>query len=147
VFYQSTGNYLDTFATTTSVDGKTGTGIGSPNFSPYDPPTGRMRSPGIPQVQANAFVEYSDPAGWGLGAGPQFIGRMYANDQDTLYIPPEAEVDGFAYYGQRSWTVRVNVKNMLNARLLDPIDVSYAGNGLIFVRQPITASITLRLHY
>jgi hypothetical protein len=36
---------------------------------------------------------------------------------------------------------------MTNARLLDPIDVSYAGNSLIYVRPPIEASITLRYHY
>ncbi len=147
VFYQAAGNYLDTFATTTPVDGKFGTGLGTPNFTLYYPPGGRMRSPGIPQFQANAFVEYTSPMGWGIGAGPQIIGRQYANDEDTLYIPPEAEFDGYIFYGQRNWDVRINVKNMTNARLLDPIDVSYAGNSLIYVRPPISASITLRLHY
>ena len=147
VFYQAAGNYLDTFATTTPVDGKFGTGVGSPNFTLYYPPGGRMRAPGIPQLQANAFAEYHNPSGWGAGVGPQFVGRQYANDQDTLYIPPEVEFDGYVFYGQRNWDIRINVKNMLNARLLDPIDVSYAGNSLIYVRPPISASITLRLHY
>jgi len=147
VFYQAAGNYLDTFATTTPVDGTYGTGLGTPNFQLYTPPGGRMRAPGIPQLEANAFVEYTSPLGWGAGAGPQFVGKQYANDEDTLYIPPETEVDGFIFYRQHTWEVRVNVKNMLNARLLDPIDVSYAGNSLIYVRPPITASITLKLHY
>jgi len=147
VFYQAAGNYLDSFATTTPVDGKFGTGLGTPNFTLYYPPAGRMRAPGIPQLQANAFVVYSSPLGWGIGAGPQFIGRQYADDQDTLYIPPEVEVDGFIFYGRHNWDVRVNIKNALNSRLLDPIDVSYAGNSLIYVRPPISASITLRLHY
>ena len=147
VFYQSAGNYLDSFATTTPVDGKYGTGIGTPNFTLYFPPGGRMRAPGIPQLQANAFVEYTSPRGWGAGVGPQYVGKEYANDQDTLYIPGEVEVDGFVFYGTRAWDVRVNVKNALNARLVDPIDVSYAGNSLIYVRPPISASITLRLHY
>ncbi len=147
VFYQAAGNYLDTFATTTPVDGKFGTGIGSPNFTLYYPPGGRMRAPGIPQFQANAFVEYTNPMGWGAGVGPQFIGRQYADDQDTLYIPPEVEFDGYVFYGKKNWDVRINVKNITNARLLDPIDVSYAGNSLIYVRPPISASITLRLHY
>jgi hypothetical protein len=30
---------------------------------------------------------------------------------------------------------------------LDPIDVSFAGNDVIYVRAPISASMTLRLHY
>ncbi len=147
VFYQAAGNYLDTFSTATPVDGTFGTSVGSPNFTLYFPPGGRMRAPGIPQIQANAFAEYSDPSGWGIGMGPQFVGKQYANDQDTLYIPPEVELDGFVFYGRGNWDVRVNVKNMLNSRLLDPIDVSYAGNSLISVRPPISASITLRLHY
>jgi hypothetical protein len=146
-FYQSTGNYLDAFATTTPVDGTYGTGIGAPNFTGYVPPAGRMRSPGVPQVMANGFVEYRDPLGWGIGAGPQFVGRMEANDQDTLHIPGECEFDGYIFYGQRSWEVRINVKNFTNARLVDPIDVSYAGNSLIYVRPPITASVTLRYRY
>jgi hypothetical protein len=41
----------------------------------------------------------------------------------------------------------VNVKNFLNQRILDPIDVSFAGNDVIYVRPPITASITVRLHF
>jgi outer membrane receptor protein involved in Fe transport len=147
VFYQSTGNYLDMFSPSTIVDGHPGTGLGAPNFTLYYPPGGRMRSPGIPQVEANAFVEYRDPLGWGAGVGPQFIGRQNANMQGTLYIPPETEVDGYVYYGQKNWDVRVNIKNLTDARLLDPIDVSYAGNSLIYVRPPITASITLRFHY
>jgi iron complex outermembrane recepter protein len=146
-FYQQTGNYLDNFATTTPVDGTTGTGLGGPNFTSYDPPSGRMRAPGIPQVQANAFAEYKDPTGWGIGAGPQFIGRQYANDQDTLHIPGEYEMDGYVFYGQKRWDVRVNVKNMFNHRLLDPIDVTFAGNDTIFVRPPISASITFRYHF
>jgi outer membrane receptor protein involved in Fe transport len=147
VFYQSAGNYLDTFATTTPVDGTYGTGVGTPNFETYVPPNGRMRAPGIPQLEANAFIEYTSPIGLGAGAGPQIIGKQYANDQDTLYIPPEAEVDGYVFYGHGRWSVRVNIKNMLNARLLDPIDVSYAGNSLIYVRPPVSASITIRIRY
>ncbi|HMD59794.1 MAG TPA: TonB-dependent receptor [Opitutaceae bacterium] len=147
VFYQSAGNYLDTFATTTPVDGKFGTGLGTPNFTLYFPPGGRMRAPGVPQFQANAFVQYTDPHGWGAGVGPQFIGKQFANDQDTLYIPAETELDGYVFFGTKMWDIRVNVKNIANARLLDPIDVSYAGNSLIYVRPPVSASITLRLHY
>ena len=36
--------------------------------------------------------------------------------------------------------------NLFNARLLDPIDVSFAGNDVIFVRKPIAASLTFRYH-
>lgn len=143
-FYQQTGNYLDNFSTSTPVDGTTGTGVGGPNFEGYDPPGNRMRAPGIPQVQANFFVEYKDPLGWGIGAGPQIIGRQYANDQDTLHIPGEYEMDGYLFYRTKRWEFRLNGKNLFNHRLLDPIDVTFAGNDTIFVRPPISVSLTVR---
>jgi outer membrane receptor protein involved in Fe transport len=146
-FYQQTGNYLDNFATTTSVDGQHGTGLGGPNFTSYNPPTGRIREPGIPQISANAFVVYKHPSGFGIGIGPQIIGKQYANDQDTLHIPTEMELDGYVFYAVKAWEVRVNVTNITDARLLDPIDVSFAGNDTIFVRKPISASITFRYHF
>jgi outer membrane receptor protein involved in Fe transport len=146
-FYQQTGNPLDYYDTSTIVGGQPGTGVGGLNFVGYVPPGGRMRAPGIPQVQANAFIVYRDPMGWGIGIGPQFIGRQDADDEDHLHIPGETEYDGYVFYGRGMWDVRVNVKNITNARLLDPIAVSFAGNDAIFVRPPIEASLTLRYHY
>ena len=142
-FYQQTGNYLDNFAPGISVDGTHGTGAGGPNFESYDPPGNRMRAPGIPQFMSNAFIEYKWPTGFGVvGVGPQFIGKQYANDQDTLHVPGETEWDGYVFYNHKTWDVRVNIKNITDSRLIDPIDVSFAGNDTIFVRQPITASFT-----
>ncbi len=146
-FFQETGNYLDSYNTDYVVDGKPGTGYGEPNFTGYVPPTGKMRAPGIPQIQANFFVVYTSPMGWGAGIGPQIQGKQYANDQETLHIPTEAEWDGYLFYGTRKWDVRLNIKNLLNQRLLDPIDVSFAGNDTIYVRPPITASVTFRYHF
>jgi len=39
------------------------------------------------------------------------------------------------------------VTNALNHRLLDPIDVSFAGNDTVFVRPPISVSLTYRYHF
>jgi outer membrane receptor protein involved in Fe transport len=101
----------------------------------------------VPAVLANLFVQYQWRSGFGLGVGPQFQGRQYANDQDTLKIPAEYQLDGFVFYRQRAWDVTVNVKNITNQRLLDPVDVTFAGNDAIYVRPPVTASMTLRFHY
>ncbi|HEY1848070.1 MAG TPA: TonB-dependent receptor [Opitutaceae bacterium] len=146
-FFQETGDYLDSYNSDYIVDGKPGSGEGEPNFTGYEPPTGKMRAPGIPQIQANLFLVYTSPMGWGVGVGPQIQGRQYANDQETLHIPTEAEWDGYLFYGQRKWDVRLNIKNLLNQRILDPIDVSFAGNDTIYVRPPITASLTYRYHF
>ncbi len=146
-FFQETGNYLDSYNTDYIVDGQKGTGEGEPNFTGYEPPTGKMRAPGIPQIQANFFLVYSSPMGWSVGAGPQIQGRQYANDQETLHIPTEEEWDGYISYGQKAWDIRLNIKNLFNQRVLDPIDVSFAGNDTIYVRPPITASITIRYRF
>ena len=146
-FFQETGNYLDSYNTDYVVNGLHGTGEGEPNFTGYVPPTGKMRAPGIPQLQANFFLVYTSPMGWGAGIGPQIQGRQYANDQETLRIPTEAEWDGYLFYGEKVWDVRLNIKNLLNQRILDPIDVSFAGNDTIYVRPPITASLTFRYHF
>ena len=146
-FFQETGNYLDTYNPDYIVNGLPGTGLGAPNFTSYKPPTGRMRAPGIPAMQANLFLVYTSPMGWGAGIGPQIQGKQYANDQETLHIPLETEWDGYLFYGKKEWDVRLNIKNLLNERILDPIDVSFAGNDTIYVRPPITASVTFRYHY
>jgi outer membrane receptor protein involved in Fe transport len=96
---------------------------------------------------ANFFIVYKFGAHFGIGAGPQIIGREYANDQDTLHIPGEYSLDGYVFYQRKHWDVRLNAKNLTDQRLLDPIDVTFAGNDLIFVRQPISLSLTFRLHY
>ncbi len=48
VFYQSTGNYLDAFATTTPVDGTYGTGLGAPNFTALPSPRRKHALAGHP---------------------------------------------------------------------------------------------------
>jgi len=152
-FYEGTGSYLDDYATTTPVDGTYGTGIGGPNFDAYNnygysPPGGRMKAPGVPSFMANLFLTYALPYHFDLGIGPNYMGRQYANDEDTLHFPGQTELDGYlSYVPNRRWDVRVNVTNILNARLLDPIDVAFAGNDQEFVRPPISASLTIRLHY
>ena len=86
--------------------------------------------------------------GLSFGAGPNFIGHQYANDEDTLHIPSEYEIDGHITYAPtKKWDVRLNITNLTSNRVLDPIDVSFAGNDVVFVRAPISASITGRLHF
>jgi outer membrane receptor for monomeric catechols len=145
-FFQETGNYLDYFDPATTVDGQPGTGLGATNYTTYHPPGGRMKAPGVPGFLGNLFVDYKFKSGWGFGVGPQIIGRQNANDQGTLHIPLEYELDGYIYYRMKRWDMRLNITNIANQRVLDPIDVSFAGNDTIFVRKPISASITFRLH-
>jgi iron complex outermembrane receptor protein len=151
-FFEETGNYLDAYATTTPVDGKFGTGVGAVNYGAYQgyaytPPGGRIRAAGVPSVLGNLFIDYKLPWGFDIGGGPNFIGRQNQDDEGLLHIPSEYEVDAYlAYAPSKRWDVRLNVTNLTNNRILDPIDTSFAGNDVIYVRAPISASLTIRLH-
>jgi len=152
-FFEETGNYLDAYATTTPVDGTYGTGVGAVNYGAYQgyaytPPNGRIRAAGVPAVLGNLFVDYKLPYGFGFGIGPNFIGRQNQDDEGLLHIPSEYEVDGYiTYTPNKRWDLRLNGTNLTNNRILDPIDTSFAGNDVIYVRAPIAASLTIRVHY
>jgi outer membrane receptor for monomeric catechols len=96
----------------------------------------------------NFFVDYKLGYGLGIGIGPNFIGHQNADDEGSLHIPSEYELDGYiTYTPSRRWDVRLNIENMTNQRVLDPIDVSFAGNDVVYVRPPVSASITFRMHF
>jgi outer membrane receptor protein involved in Fe transport len=146
-FYEQTNNYRDGFPSSIIVDGQPGNGVGSPDFGGYSPPNGRIRAPGVPTVMANFFVEYKLESGFGAGIGPKIFGRQNADDEGAIHIPGEYELDGYIFYRQKTWDVQVNVNNITNQRILDTIDVTYAGNDQIYVREPINASITYRYRW
>jgi outer membrane receptor for monomeric catechols len=154
-FFQQSYSYLDGYPSTLIVDGQPGTENGSPNFSAvpangfdgaYTPTGNRMKAPGVPQVLANLFMQYQLHSGFGIGIGPQIQGRQYADDEEALHIPTEYELDGYVFYRAKEWDVQINVKNITDRRILDPIDVTFAGNDVIYVRPPISAGITFRYH-
>ncbi len=154
-FYEQTGSYTDGYPSSIIVDGKPGTGhsgfpYGSPNyggpggFAGYTPAGGKMKAPGVPPFLANFFVAYKFDNGFGFGVGPQFNGQQNANDEGTLKIPFQYELDGYVFYKSKKWDVQVSFKNLLNEALYDPIDVSFAGNDVVFRRQGLGASLTFR---
>ena len=76
------------------------------------------------------------------------MGRQYANDQDTLHIPGQYELDGYVFYRSKHvGRADQREKRSQPRGILDPIDVSFAGNDTIYVRPPISASLTLRYHF
>ncbi|EIP98574.1 outer membrane receptor protein [Opitutaceae bacterium TAV1] len=146
-FYQQTGDYRDGYAPDIIVDGQPGTGVGSPNYATYVSPKGFIEAPGVPSVMANLFVQYEFDNHFGFGIGPQFQSRMNANAQGTLHIPNQVQVNGYVFYrGSKRWDVQVNVNNLLNDDLYDPIDVGFAGNDVVYHRPGLSTSITFRIH-
>ena len=145
-----------TASRTTPVDGTHGTGVGAVNYNAYaepnpfyyTPPGGRIRAAGVPAVLGNLFVDWKLPYHLDIGGGPNYIGYQVEDDEELLHIPSEYEFDGYiAFAPSKRWDVRLNVTNLTNKRILDPIDTSFAGNDVIYVRAPISAALTIRLHY
>ena len=152
-FFEETGNYLDAYATTTPVDNTFGTGVGAVNYGAYQgyaytPPNGRIRAAGVPQVLGNLFLDQKLPHGFDIGGGINYIGSQDQDDEGLLHIPSEYEIDGYIGYApNKRWDIRINVTNVTNNRILDPIDPSFAGNDVIYVRAPVSASMTVRAHF
>jgi len=150
-FSQGTASYLDGYPSTVIVDGQKGLGAGSPTSGAgsqftFSSPTGRVRTAGLPADVGNVFATYAFTPHFGVGLGPQMIGRRPAATYGPLYIYGEYQLDGFTYYRTKRWDVQVNVKNITNQVLFDPISAGSAGNDVILPRPPISASLTFRVH-
>jgi hypothetical protein len=57
--FEQTSNYLDAYPVGFIVDGKSGTGVGSPNFHTF--PKGNYSLPGTPKIYFNAYAIYKTP--------------------------------------------------------------------------------------
>ena len=89
----------------------------------------------------------NSPPATASASGPRSRARSTRTTRTLCTFPGEYELDGYVFYRKKTWDVQVNVKNITNERLLDPVDVTFAGNDAIYVRPPITTSITLRYHF
>jgi outer membrane receptor for monomeric catechols len=148
-FNQNTASFLDGYPATLIVDGQPGLGVGAPTTGNgavynYSSPTGRVRTPGIPAVLVNFFASYAFDSHFSAGLGPQIIGRRPAATYGPLYIPGKYELDGFVSYREQRWDVRLNVKNLTNQLIFDPINASNSGNDVILPRPGAAASLTIR---
>jgi hypothetical protein len=151
-FNQNTASYLDGYPASLIVDGQHGLGVGAPTSGNgaqynYSPPTGKIRTAGIPAVIANFFATYALTSNFGFGGGPQIIGRRPAATYGPLYIPGKYELDGFVYYRVGRWDVRLNVKNITNQLIFDPINATTSGNDVILPRPGAAASVTIRYRF
>ncbi len=145
-FYEQTGNYLDGYPVGFIVDGKSGTGVGSPNFT-TNPNYQEIDAAGLPKFLANIFAVFQTPSGFGIGGGPQFQGGMNADQEGALTIPAQYELDTFIFYKQKTWDIQLSIKNVTNQRNLTAIDPNFAGNDTIYVVEMMNASVTVRYRF
>lgn len=142
--YEQTGNYLDDYPVGYIVDGKSGTGIGSPTFTTYQ--KGNYPLPGTPKVYFNGYAVYKFSNGFGVGIGPQVTGQQNANISGSLKIPAQYTLNAEVFYRQPHWEVQVNFFNITNRSNWTVIDPTFTGNDVILEQMPfhVTASIKLK---
>jgi outer membrane receptor for monomeric catechols len=142
--YEQTGNYLDAYPVGYIVDGKSGTGIGSPTFTTYA--KGNYPLPGTPKIYFNAYAVYKFSNGFGFGIGPQVTGQQNADISGSLKIPAQYTLNAEVFYRQPHWEFQVNFFNITNRSNWTVIDPTFTGNDVILEQMPfhVTASIKLK---
>lgn len=72
----------------------------------------------VPEVTASAWLDYTVPEGvfngLGLGAGVRYVGRSYANAENTLKVPAATVVDAAIRYQIGNWGMALNVTNLFD---------------------------------
>jgi len=153
--YQQTFSYLDGYPEGFLVDGKSGTGVGSPNYNtPKLPdgtvrtrPTGKVRAASVPQVLFNAYLTYQFKNGFGGSVGPQVTGEQWQNQEGSLRIPTQYVVNAFLFYRQPKWEFQVNFFNITDERNWTSIDPSFAGNDVIYPEAPFRISGQIKFKF
>jgi len=143
---QQTGNYLDGYPVGFIVDGQSGTGRGSPNYS-YTPVPGKVRAASVPRVLFNTYLTYQFDNGFGGSVGPQVTGEQWQNQNGSLVIPTQYVINAFLFYKQPKWDVQVNFFNITDERNWTSIDPGFAGNDVIFPEQPFRISGQIRFKF
>ncbi len=146
--YSQTGSYLDMFAQGVNVDGNVGTGVGSPNYTNY--PKGNYRLPDVPNILFNAYFIAQTDFGLGIGVGPQVTGDVNVNvttgNQPTLVIPAQVTWNGFIFYRQKNYEVRLSAFNILDSRNWTP-PATFSNNDLIYPNEPFHMNVTFKIRY
>ena len=142
--FSQTGNYLDSYAAGVNVDGNVGTGVGSPNYTTYA--KGDYRLPDTPNILYNAYFIAQTDWGLGIGIGPQVTGDVNVNLQGTLVIPAQVTWNGFLFYRQKNYEVRLSFFNILDARNWTP-PATFANNDLIFPDEPFHMNATFKVRF
>jgi iron complex outermembrane recepter protein len=143
--FEQTGEYLDAFPTSFSVDGKRGTGKGSPNFFVF--PKGNYSLPGTPSLYYNAYIVYKFNCGLGFGFGPQITSEQKANVSGSLVIPAQYTLNAEIFYRQPCWEVQVNFFNITNQHNFTVIDPTFTGNDVILEQMPFHVSATFKIRF
>ncbi|WP_027170959.1 TonB-dependent siderophore receptor [Methylobacterium sp. 10] len=88
---------------------------------PTDPRIGFVPV-GIPENLASLWADYTIPLGdfkgFGFGGGVNYVGRSFANIDNTLTVPEYVTFDAAVHYDYAGWRAAVNVINIGDRRFV-----------------------------
>jgi catecholate siderophore receptor len=94
-----------------------------------------------PRDSANLWTTYTFHETYEIGGGATYLGWRYANNQNTVVVPPFTRFDMTAAYKQPKYDVRLNIFNLLNTTYYDQIIASDGGR--VVPGSGLTAMLTL----
>ena len=75
-----------------------------------------------PETLASVFADYTIPtgdwAGFGFGAGVRYVGRSFADVNNTLTVPERALFDAVVHYSRDNWRFAINAANLADKRFV-----------------------------
>lgn len=75
-----------------------------------------------PETLASVFADYTIPtgdwAGFGFGAGVRYVGRSFADVNNTLTVPERALFDAVIHYSRDNWRFAINAANLADKRFV-----------------------------
>jgi iron complex outermembrane recepter protein len=81
--------------------------------------TGKRTVP-IPEQAYSLGVTYTDPQGWGFSIGETYVSSMYSGYLELVRLPAYFVTNAALFYNYKSWSVRLNGKNILNEQYFTP---------------------------
>jgi iron complex outermembrane recepter protein len=141
-----TKNYLDAFDPSITVDGKSGTGVGSPNYGTNQYAPGTWKNWATPDTIVNFGATYMVTKALGTTANVQFIKSYNLNADGSLVIPDSFETDFSIFYRRKRWEVKLDLSNVFDERIITPVSAGSA-NDLIMVQPPRRLSATFKYRF
>jgi len=97
-----------------------------------------------PRDSATLWTTYTCKETYEIGGGPTYLGWRFANNQNSVTVPPFTRFDLTAAYKQPKYDLRLNVFNLFNVVYYDQIIASDGGR--VVPGSGLTGMLTLNYH-
>ena len=104
----------------------------------------------MPNILFNAYFIAQTDFGLGIGIGPQVTGDVNVNvttgRRADAGDPRAGDLNGFLFYRQKNYELRLSFFNILDARNWTP-PATFSNNDLIYPNEPFHMNATIKLRF